>query len=564
MRGLIPPKHQKNFTHTSYVNPTAPKKGTIKLPAKRSTYSSFNPFILNGVEASGLEYTYASLMKSPLDDQMVAYPYIAEDIEISKDGLSVTFTLRGNAYFSDGSLITTDDVEFSYEMLKKHGKPSYAVAYENVTSVEKINQRKIRFNLENLDKSTPFSLSKMPIVSKEYYKKIPFDKADMAIPVVSGPYKIKDFKNGKYIIYERIPGWWGENLPITKGLYNFDKIKFVHYYNYDAIVDGLIRGEVDYNVEMKVSRWENKYEHNSCKKNRIITKEFNKPVPHGLNAFFLNTRRPHLSDPKARKALNLLFNFGWINKVLFNNRYKRSKGIFNNKNYNFTGNLSAKEKTILGKMGVKSSEIYDNFEDEANQNSPNGLTRKNIDHAIRLLAESGWVLKNGILSHEKYGPFSLEILLPAASMARIFENYRKNLQKMGINASIKTVDPAQFESRLHCFDYDLILFFMPLTYIPGKSLKNIWGSKASHIEGSYNLSGVDNKHIDLLVQKISQAENMDDIKLYASLLDRIVSQEYYYIPAWYRDEIYVAYRDKFGYIDSDENGYSINAWWLKE
>jgi len=564
MRELIPPKHQKNFTHTSYVNPTAPKKGTIKLPAKRSTYSSFNPFILNGVEASGLEYTYASLMKSPLDDQMVAYPYIAEDIEISKDGLSVIFTLRENAYFSDGSSITADDVEFSYKMLKKHGKPSYAIAYENVTSVEKINQRKICFNLENLDKGTPFSLSKMPIVSKEYYKKIPFDKADMTIPVVSGPYKIKDFKNGKYIIYERIPGWWGENIPITKGLYNFDKIKFVHYYNYDAIVDGLIRGEVDYNVEMKVSRWENKYEHNSCKKKGIITKEFNKPVPHGLNAFFLNTRRPQLSDPKVRKALNLLFNFEWINKVLFNNRYKRSKGIFNNKDYNFAGNLSAKEKTILEKIGVKSSEIYDNFEDEANQNSTNGLTRKNMDHAIRLLAEAGWVLNDGILSHEKYGTFSLEILLPAASMARIFENYRKNLQKMGINASIKTVDPAQFESRLHRFDYDLILFFMPLTYIPGKSLKNIWGSKASHIEGSYNLSGVDNKHIDALVQKISQAENMDDIKLYASLLDRIVSQEYYYIPAWYRDEIYVAYRDKFGYIDSDENGYSINAWWSKE
>lgn len=564
MRGLITPKHQKNFNHVTYVDPNAPKKGIIKLPAKRSTYSSFNPFILKGVEASGLDYLHATLMKVPLDDQMVAYPYIAKDIEISKDGLSVTFTLRENTRFSDGSPLTSEDVEFSYKMLKTKGKPSYVLAYENVGSAEKISRHKIRFHLKKPDKNTPFSLAKMPIISKKFYTKIPFDAPSIVVPIGAGPYKIKNFKNGKYIVYERVRNWWAQNIPVVKGLYNFDTIKFVHYYNYDAIVDGLNRGEIDHNIEMKVSRWENKYKSDACLKRKIIKKEFKKPVPHGLNAFFFNTRRSKLSDPRVRKALNLLFNFEWINKALFNNRYKRNKGLFNSKEYNATGKLSAQEKKILKQIGIKNPDTYEDLEDRIKQNTPQGLSRENMDHAIRLLTEAGWELENGVLRHKKYGDFSFEILLPAPSMGRILENYRKTLSQMGIKASLKSVDSAQFESRLHNFDYDLILFFMPLTYVPGKSLKNMWHSKSADMKGSYNLAGVKNKQVDLLIRKIIQADTMEDIKLYASTLDRIIRLRYYYIPAWYRDEIYVAYWNKFGYIDKDENGYSINAWWSNE
>ncbi len=563
MRKGITAKHPKNFQHIGYVNPKAPKKGTLNLPVKKSTFNSFNPFIVQGIEASGLGYLHASLMKVPLDDQMVAYPYVAKEIIIAPDYKSVTFILQDKARFSDGSVITAKDVEFSYKTLKEKGRPNYRIWYDNITSVDCLSSDTIRFNFKKTDLTLPFLLAKMRVLSKKFYTNTAFDKTNLIPPVGSGPYKIKNFENGKYIIYERIKDWWASDLPIVKGLYNFDTIKFVHYYNYDTIVDGLKRGEVDHNIELKVSRWENKYDSNTCEKERIIKREFAKPVPHGLNAFFFNARRPHLCDPRVRKALNLLFNFNWINKTLFNNRYKRSEGIFNSKDYNAQGNLSDQEKRIMQKMGLKNIHLYETL-DSLNKNNSDGVSRENMDHAIRLLAEAGWSLKGGVLTHKTYGKFSFEILLPSTSMIRFLENYINTLNKVGIKASIKAVDLVQFENRLCNFDYDLVLFYMPVTYVPGKSLENIWGSKAVDIKGSYNLSGVKDSKVDQVINKIITAKNLKNVKLYASILDRIIRQKYYYIPAWYRDEIYVAYRDKFRYIDRDENGYSVSAWWLKE
>lgn len=563
-RNFFKPKYSKSFNHFSYVHPTAPKGGQMTLAARGSTFDTLNPYILKGIPPEGIDLLHATLMKVPLDDPNVAYPYLADSLHIASDHSYVIFRLRKDATFHDGSAITSKDVVYTFELLRKYGAPQYALALEGIATVSRIDKRSVKFSFKKPSTLLPFLIARMPVLSKDFYRSYPFQESTLLPPVGSGPYEVEAFKPGDFIRYKRVREWWGRAIPANRGQYNLDSLTYRYFKAKDTVVEALARNLVDYNWEWSIARWLHRYNFPAVQEGTVVKKEFKKSHPHGLNALFLNTRKAHLKDRRVRKALNLLFNFEWLNHQVFFDRYQRNKSIYMNTGFGAKGRPSKEEVAVL-KSYEKSL-----YPPEARvlafnppENSPGGVLRIHFEEALALFQSAGWHIQNGVLQHPKLGVFKLNFLFSHPSYEKQYQEYFSTLRRFGIQIHAQAVDSTTFMARLKVFDYDAVVYFMPSFYVPGREQTNMWNSRSARIKGSLNLSGIQNPMVDDLIQKLLKAPTLSKLQLHASLLDRVLSWGYYMIPMWAPHKVHVAYVDKFGFPPRSENMLSPHAWWIK-
>ncbi len=560
------PKYGKDFTHFDYVNPDAPKGGTLKM-ATFGTFDSLNPFIIKGVPATGLGMTFDTLLSSSSDEPFAEYGLVAKSFEIDKNRTSVTFYINELAKFHDNSPITADDVIFSFNILKEKGSPIYRYYYGNVAKVEKTGNGIVKFTFkDNTNRELPLIIGQLPILSKKYWENKDFSKTTLETVLGSGPYRINKLEQGRHVIYERVKDYWAKDLPTRKGMYNFDTISFDYYMDTTAALQALKSRNYDLRIENEAKKWETGY--NFEHKGDFIKKEFANGMPSGVQGYVFNTRKDIFKDVKVREALSYAFDFDWTNKAMFFGHYNRTRSYFDNSEMASTGLPSPAEIKLLApfKTSIPQQVFTKEYHPPASDGS--GYIRENLTKALDLLNEAGWILDaKGILRNEQGEPFVFEILLNAESSAaweRISIPFSHNLAKIGITANIRKIDAIQYQNRLNGFDYDMISLIWGQSLSPGSEQRYFWGSAAADQQGSRNYAGIKNSAVDALIEKVISASSYKELTSATKALDRVLQWNFYIIPHWYLGKNRLAYWDKFGMPDIvPMQGVNIYTWWDK-
>ncbi len=557
-------KYPATFTHFDYVNPNAPKGGMVKLGAFGS-FDAFNPYIIKGTAAAGSDMLQCTLLASAGDEPFSLYAYLADKVEVAPDKKSVTFTLNKKAKFSDGTPVTADDVIFSFNVLIKKGIPLFSQYYHDVKKVEKINPWAVRFIFATeKNRELPAILGQLPVFSKAYYKKHDFEKADLVPPVGCGPYKVKDFKAGKFVTYERVPNWWGESIPSQKGQHNFD-VKYVYYRDQGVLFEAFKGGDYDFRLENVAKNWAKGYNIPAVKTGKIILKEAPNDLPQGIRMFVFNTRKPLFQDRKVREALAKIFDFEWVNKQLFFDTYTRSLSYFSNSSLASKGLPEGEELKILEPFKDKlPSELFTHtFRLPVTDGS--GNNRKTLKEADALLKEAGWIVKNGKRVNAKTNePFVFELLLYDPIYERAALALQRNLIPLGIEMEIRTVTPSQYIEKVEGYNYDMIDAIIPETETPGNEQREFWSSQFANMKGGHNFAGVQDPVVDQLVNLVIDSPDRSALTARVHALDRVLLWNYYGIPGWHSKTSRIAYWNKFGMPEKKpKDGVGFNTWWVK-
>jgi len=532
-------KYPANFSQLDYVNIHAKKGGEIKFGVEGG-FNSFNNFILKGIPAQGLSYIYDSLMDGVDDEIASRYGLIAKDVRFSKDQLILEFRLRKNAYFHDGKNITADDVLFSFNKLISEGHPSYKMSLKDVKNIEKINDYHVRFTFKNNNnKNLPLTIASLPILPKHFYDNHDFSKSSFDIPLGSGPYRIIDFAPNRYVIYQRVENYWGLDLPINRGRYNFDKIYYDYYRDNNVLIEAFKAQKYDFRIENIARNWANAYNIEAVNKHEIIKKEIpnNNPVP--TQMFIINLRKEKFHDKTLREAINHVFDFEWLKNHIFYGSYQRHKSFFTN--------------SIYG---------YQSFEMPIS--SGDGFNRKNLVIAQNLLLKSGYKIINNKLYDKNNNQITIEFLIDQKAFEMVVAPFIKNLKKIGIDAKMRFVEENQYQTRVNNFDFDIIVGGLPNAIIPGNELYGYLHSSQKNIKGSMNLMGLDDKIVDELVEKIARTKNINELKLLCAKLDEHLLKNHYAILQWYNDKYRILYRNIFSFPDvTPKYSLAIDSWWIK-
>jgi microcin C transport system substrate-binding protein len=556
-------KYPANFTHYDYVNPDAPKGGLVKL-SSFGTFDNFNPLIIKGTSAAGSGLLYCTLLAHADDEPMSLYAYLAEKVELAPDRSSVTFTLNKNAKFSDGTPVTPEDVIFSFHTLMKKASPMFAQYYKDVKSVEKSGPDQVKFVfIDNKNRELPAILGQLPVFSKAYYEKHDFEKAEMIPPVGCGPYKVKDFQAGQTVTYERVPNWWGENLPSQKGLNNFD-MTFVYYRDQDVLFEAFKAGDHDFREERRAKNWAQSYAIPAVQEGRMIQKETPNALPQGTQMYVFNTRKPIFKDRKVREALTKALDFEWVNKNLFFNSYQRNLSYFSNSDMASKGLPTGEELKILEPFKDQLVPEVLTTEFKLPVTNGSGNDRKVLAEADKLLKEAGWIIKDGKRVNAKTGePFTFEFLLFEPTYERIAAAYQRNLAALGIDMKIRTVTPSQYIEKTQIYDYDMISATIPESETPGNEQREFWGSKAADVKGAHNLAGIKDPVVDQIVELLIDSPDRAALKDRVHALDRVLLWGYYGIPNWHSNTSRIAYWNKFGMPDKKpQDGVGFSSWWV--
>ncbi|MBI2707970.1 MAG: ABC transporter substrate-binding protein [Proteobacteria bacterium] len=557
-------KYPANFTHFDYVNPNAPKGGMVKL-ATFGSFDSFNPFIIKGNAAAGAGMLHCTLMTLAGDEPMSMYGYLADKVELAPDRKSVTFTLNKNATFSDGTPVTADDVIFSFYTIMKKGLPLFAQYYRDVKNVEKISPEEVKFTFTtDKNRELPVILGQLSVFSKAYYEKHDFEKADLVPPIGCGPYKIKDFKAGQTIAYERIPNWWGENIPSQKGQSNFD-ITYVYYRDQSVLFEAFKAGDHDFREENLAKNWATGYDIPAVKEGKIILKESPNGLPRGMQLFVFNTRKSLFKDPKVREALEKAFDFEWANKNLFFSSYTRSLSYFSNSPLASSGLPQGEELAILEPFKDKLPPEVFTQEFKLPVTNSSGNDRKVLAQADKLLKEAGWVVKDGKRVNAKTGePFAFEFLLADPGYEKAALALQRNLIPLGIQVTPRTLTPSQYIEKEGDFDYDMIMGIIPESETPGNEQREFWGSKHADVNNGHNLAGIKDPVVDELVELVINSPDRTTLTSRVHALDRVLLWGHYGVPGWYSKTSRIAYWNKFGMPEKKpKDGVGFSTWWVK-
>lgn len=541
-------KYKSDFTHLDYANPDAPKGGKLALigTEARITFDSFNLFIRKGDRAQGLDYLYDSLMARAYDEPDAVYGLLAHSAEIHNDKKGVTFFLRPEAKFADGVRVKASDVVFTINTLKSKGHPRYRVSLRDVELVEAIDDLTVRFRFKgDQTRDLPQRVAELPIIPEHFYKNVPFEKAGLDLPLGSGPYRVGKFQQGRYVRLMRREDYWAKDLPINKGRYNFDELRYEYFKDRGAEFEALKAGVFDLREEFTSKDWATKYDFDAVKKGKVIADTLKDDTPSGTQGFFINTRKEKFKDIRVREAIGLAFDFEWTNKNLFYNLYKRTGSYFENSNFKATDKPGSDELALLEPFKDQLKPAV--FEDVKRPPKTNGTgqDRKNLRKASRLLKAAGWVMKKGVRVNKAGEPLKLEFLTFSPSFSRIILPIIRNLKTLGIDATLRLVDPAQYQERLKNFDFDLTTSRFSMRLTPGVELRNFFGSKAAKQPASFNLAGIENPVVDHLINKISSATSRKELETACRALDRVLISEFYWMPHWFKDSHNVAYWNKF-------------------
>jgi microcin C transport system substrate-binding protein len=561
------PKYKQGFTHFDYVNPNAPKGGHLK-EASFSSFDTLNPFVINGVSAPGVGLMYDTLMKQSADEPFSLYGLIAESIDISEDRSAVTFQINPNARFSNNSPITAEDVIFSFNILREQGVPMYRAYYRDVVSAEALSPTTVVFHLtQGTNRELPLILGELPILPKAYWETRDFSKTSLEIPVTSGPYLIEKIEPNRSVSYRRNPDYWAKDLNVNKGMYNFDKIRYDVYRDTTVAVEAFKAGLIDIRLENEAKKWQVLSQSDLVKEGKVKAKILTHQLPAGMQGFVFNLRRPIFQNPLVRKALGLAFDFDWTNKHLFHSAYQRTASYFENSYLKAPPLPSERELTLLEpyRAQLPSSVFTTAYQPPASS----GTVRQNLSHALALLYKAGYrVDRVGKLRHPSGTPFQFEILLDSSSGAvweRVVLPYIDRLKRLGIEASIRTVDSIQYKNRMDKYEYDMMVMAWGQSLSPGNEQRYYWGSDSAKTEGSWNFIGIQSPVVDDLIEKIISATTQEDHLTAVHALDRVLLHSHFVIPHWYTPEHRYLYWNKFELPSiTPMKGTNVLWWWMKK
>ncbi len=558
------PKYGPDFEHFEYVNPNAPKGGELRNYAI-GTYDTLNPFTLKGIPAAGLGNLYDTLMTSSADEPYTEYGLLAEAAEVPADNSWVVFILRSEARWHDGRPITADDVIFSFETLKTKGHPQYRFYYASVKEAVKVGTRKVKFVFtEGQNRELPHIIGQLPVLPKHYWQDREFDKTTLEKPLGSGPYRIAQMAIGRSITYERDPQYWGRDLPVIRGLYNFNRIRFEYYRDTTVALQAFLAGRYDFRLENTAKEWATAYNTPAVRKGLIHKEEIPHSRPQGMQGFVFNIRKPIFQDSRVRQALAYAFDFEWSNKNLFYGQYARTKSYFANSELAAVGLPGPQELEVLEPLKGQIPEEVFHQEYHPPMADGSGYIRKQLGQAFKLLKQAGWAIENGKLVNEQTRqPFTFEILLSSPNWERITLPFIKNLVHLGINAHLRTVDSAQYQQRIEEFDFDMVVDVFPQSSSPGNEQREFWGSAAADQPGSRNTIGIKSPAVNRLIDLIIAAPDRDSLIARTRALDRVLLWGHYVIPHWHLRHFRVAYWDKLSRPEANPPyNLPLDAWWI--
>ena len=562
------PKYGSNFLNVEYIDINSLKGGSIVRSAI-GTYDSFNPFILKGTSAAGIGALYETLTTGSSDEAFTEYGLLAETIEWPDDRSWVAFKIRDEAVWHDGKNITADDVVWTFNTLMEKGHPFYKYYYGDVSEVIKENEQKVRFNFKsNTNKELVLIVGQLPVLPKHYWEKRNFEETTLEIPVGSGPYKIKNFDSGRSITYELNKDYWGfkNKTPIKVGKDNFETIRYDYYKDRGIEREAFKSGEIDFFSENSSKEWATSYNIDSVKNGLIVKELIQHENPQGMQGFAFNIRKNKFKDRRVRKALSYAFDFEWSNKNLFFDAYIRTDSFFENSELASSGLPSTKELSYLNPyFDVLPSEIFkDEFKNPVTDGS--GYMRQQLQEASKLLKESGWDLVDGkLINSSTKELFAFEILLRSPAFERIVFPFKDNLEKLGIEVEVRTIDSAQYQKRMETFDFDMVVQNFSQSLSPGNEQRNFWGSDAAETNGSRNIIGIKNYAIDGLIESLINAKDREELIIITKALDRVLLWNYYVIPQWHISSYRVLYWNFFDQpVVKPKYSLGFDTWWINQ
>lgn len=557
------PKYGPDFTHFDYVNPDAPKGGTLRLGA-RGTFDSFNPYISKGDAAAGSGAE--TLMSRSEDEAFTMYGLIAESIEWPEDRSWAIFTLRPEARWHDGEPITVEDVIFSLETMKEKASPIQRFYFQDVLKAEKVGDRQVKFSFANTtNRELPLIVGgDLPILPKHYWETRDFTKTTLEPPLGSGPYRIAKFEPGRFVELERIKDYWGKDLPVNRGQDNFDRIRYDYYRDPTVLREALKAGQFDYLSENSAKEWATAYDTPARREGWLKLERFEDHSSAQMQAFCMNTRRPQFKDRRLRRAMAMAYDFEWTNEHIYYGQYLHPDSYFYGTELASSGLPSGLELEILEPYRGR---VPDEVFTEAYwvpTTDGSGWPRKNLSRAFELLAEAGWVVRDMKLVNKETGePFSMEFLIQQKSLERAILPYIHNLKRLGMDVRLRLVDTSQYINRLRSFDFDMIVCGSSQSLSPGNEQRFWWGSAAADDPGSRNYAGIKDPVVDELIEKIIQAPNRETLVAATRALDRVLLWGHYSVPNLAAPFDRLVFWDKFGRPDTlPLSGPDINTWWI--
>jgi microcin C transport system substrate-binding protein len=556
-------KYAKDFKAFEYVNPKAPKGGRISTIGGH-TFDSFNQYIVKGDPAQGLGLLFDSLMVRAFDEPDSMYGLVAHTGEIAADGLSATFHMRPEARFADGTPVTAADAVFSVTTLKEKGHPGLSLQLRDVAKAEALDKHTVRYTFQgSRTRDLPFVVAGLPILSKAYYDTRPFDQTTLDAPLGSGPYAMGGYEQGKYVTYKRRDDYWGKSLNVNVGRNNFDEIRYDYFRDRGIELQALKAGQIDLREEFTSRDWATAYDIPAVKEGKLVKLVLPDESPSGAQGFFVNMRRDKFKDVRVRRALDLAFDFEWMNKNIFYGLYTRTASFFENSPMKAMGVATEDELKLLAPFKDKlSPEVFkDIYVPPVSDGG--GMNRDNLRLAAKLLDDAGWTIKDGRRVNAKGEVLAIEFLFEEPTFLRVAGPFEKNLKALGIDCSIRQVDAAQFERRLKSYEFDIIMQRYVMSLSPGVELKNYWSSDAADMAGSRNLAGIKNPVVDALIDKVIEAKSRAELNVAARALDRVMRAEHVWVPNWYKASHTIAHWNKFSRPETKPkyNRGVIDTWW---
>ncbi len=578
-------KYPSDFTHFDYVQPDAPKGGAVRLGASGG-YDSFNGFILRGSAADGLELLYDTLLVESADEPFSSYGRLAEAMEVPADRSWVIFDLRPTARWHDGAPVTADDVIFTFNTMLEKGHPTFKFYYKSVKAVEKLGERRVKFSFspDETNREMPLIIGQIAVLPKHYWQSRDFAATTLEPPLGSGPYRIKAFEANRYITYERVPDCWSAAVPVCRGAYNFGEITYEYFRDEVVLLEAFKAGKLDLHVESMAKSWATAYELPAVRQGVMLKQE----IPHqrtaGMQAYVFNLRRPLFQDRRVRQALACAFDFELSNRKFFYESYTRCRSYFGNSELEAKGLPVGEELEVLRQLdgqfpGQVPPEV---FQQEYNPPATGAWTdekehsramRLNLRQAAELLKQAGWAVRPAdrkLVSEavrDAKGeriPFAFEVLLVSPAFERITLPYLQELEKLGIQATVRTVDSAQYQNRVDAYDYDMVVQTWGQSQSPGNEQRDLWTSSAAATSGSRNLAGIRNPAVDKAVDLVIQAADRKSLVQRTRALDRLLQWGHYVVPQWYYGRDRVAYWDRLGRprVVPLRGGVDIMTWWV--
>ncbi|MFC3285241.1 extracellular solute-binding protein [Litchfieldella rifensis] len=550
-----------DFTHFPYVNPEAPKGGRLVRSAIGS-FDTTNPFIIRGTPATGLAQIYDTLMVSNPDEPFSMYGLLAEGIRLAPDRQWIEFDLHPEARFHDGEPVTAEDVVFSFETLRDEGQPFYGAYYADVTSVQVLDEDTVRFEFaENNSRELPLIIGQLPVLPAHFWADREFTAPTLEPLLGSGPYRIAAVEPSRRIVYQRVDDYWGKDLPVNRGRYNIDRLIFDYYRDQTVALEAFKAGNLDMRIESSARQWATAYDFPAA--NEGFVKRLSVPdgQPAGMQAYVMNLRRDKFRDARVREAINLAFDFDWLNDNLFYGAYQRTHSFFENSDMAAQGMPSEAELAILEPFRDELPARV--FEEPLPIEQPEDM-RARLAKALELFRDAGYEVRDGVLIDSRTGrPFTLEVLLFDTQFERVVQPLLRNLSRLGVQGSIRTVDVNQYLNRLRSFDFDMIVGSFPQSANPGNEQREYWTSEYADSPQSRNLIGLSNPVIDALVERLIRAESREQLDTAARALDRVLRWGFYVIPQWFLGETRIALWDKFAYPQPfPEYNLDLDAWWV--